>query len=153
MVYALASGTNRNRPVMNVIRMIVMLAAQLEFSYSSFWVSSDDNSIADSASRFQYFRMFSTTPHLRKKLAHLTPTHVVSNIPSPLTPSRLFLMAWPRIINLINIQDRPKILYGLHHHAPPIPQLGWIISTSVADSDTRMGWMARWDETAATQNH
>jgi len=64
IVYALASGTNRNRPVMNVTWMIIMLAAQLEFSYSSFWISSDENSIADSACHFQYTCMFLTAHHL-----------------------------------------------------------------------------------------
>jgi len=68
-------------------------------------------------------------------------------------PCRLFLMAQPHIINLINIQDWPKILYGFHHHAPPIPQLRQIKSTSITDSDTRMGWMAWQDKRAATQNH
>src|SRR5882724_3444261 len=63
VVYALSSGTNHNRPVMNVIQMIIMLAVQLDFSYSSFWISSDENSIAGSASHFQYFHMFSTAPH------------------------------------------------------------------------------------------
>src|SRR5882724_1809697 len=67
IVHTLTSGTNRNGPVMNVTRMIIMLAAQLEFSYSSFWISSDENSITDSASCFQYTRMFSTAHHLRKK--------------------------------------------------------------------------------------
>src|SRR5882724_6770882 len=48
--------------------MIVMLAGQLEFSYSSFWISSNEKKlIADSTSHFQYLHMFSTTPHLQKK--------------------------------------------------------------------------------------
>jgi len=35
VVSALSSGTIQNPQVMNMLRMIVMLAAQLEFSYSS----------------------------------------------------------------------------------------------------------------------
>jgi len=88
-----------------------------------------------------------------KSLAHFTLTHVVSNILSPLTPGCLFPMAWPHIINLINIQDSLKILCGFHHHAPPILQLRWIKSAHIADSETRMGWVAQQDEPGAAQNH
>src|SRR5882724_13161251 len=89
----------------------------------------------------------------KKSLAHLTPTHMVSNILSPLALGCLFPMEWPCIINPINIQHRPKILCRFHHHAPPIPQLRQIKSAHITDSDTQMGWVAWWDETAAAQNH
>jgi len=54
IVSALALGSFQNAQVMNMLRMIVKLAVQLCFSYSSIWLTSDDNSLADIASQFEY---------------------------------------------------------------------------------------------------
>ena len=67
VVSALSSGTNRNVRVMNVLRMVVMLAAQLEFSFSSFWPASAENALADTMYRFTYARLFTMAPPLRRK--------------------------------------------------------------------------------------
>jgi hypothetical protein len=49
-VHALENDTNRSLHVMSILRLIVMLAAQLEFSYSSSWLSSSENMLGDCAS-------------------------------------------------------------------------------------------------------
>jgi len=54
VVSALSSGTNRNVRVMNVLHMVVMLAAQLEFYFSSIWLAYTENDIVDAASHFDY---------------------------------------------------------------------------------------------------
>ena len=66
-VRALENDTNRSPHVMTVLRMIVMLAAQLKFSYSSSWLSSSANALADCASRFMYTSLFSLAPHLHRQ--------------------------------------------------------------------------------------
>src|SRR5882724_9184965 len=51
---------------MNMLRMI-MLAAWLGFFYSCSWVSSSNNQIADTASHFEYARLFTLAPSMQKK--------------------------------------------------------------------------------------
>ena len=65
--YAVLSGTNCNSPMMNMLRMIVMLAAHIGFSYSSSWLPSESNLLADSASQFQYNWLFASAPYLQPK--------------------------------------------------------------------------------------
>src|SRR5882724_2222318 len=67
MVSALSSGTIQNAQVMNILRWIVMLAAWLSFNYSSSWIASSDNLLADATSCFKYYRLFSTAPFMQKK--------------------------------------------------------------------------------------
>ena len=62
VVSALTSGTIQNAQVMNILRLIVMLAAWLNFSYSSSWLASSHNALADAASRFEYGRLFTLSP-------------------------------------------------------------------------------------------
>src|SRR5882724_9677905 len=52
VVLALSSGTIQNAQVMNILRQIVMLAVWLSFNYSSSWIVSSDNLLADAASHF-----------------------------------------------------------------------------------------------------
>ncbi|PPQ83082.1 hypothetical protein CVT24_012140, partial [Panaeolus cyanescens] len=59
----LETGTSRSSPSMPILRTISMLAAHFQFSFSSTWISTDDNGIADAASRFQYARMFNLNPN------------------------------------------------------------------------------------------
>jgi len=66
IVSALASGTFWNAQVMNMLRMIIMLAVWLGFTYSSIWLTSDDNLLADTASQFEYARLFTTSPSMQK---------------------------------------------------------------------------------------
>lgn len=62
----LSSGTSKSPNSMSIIRLISMLAACLDFSFSSVWVSTTDNALADAASRFQYSRLFRLSPTLEK---------------------------------------------------------------------------------------
>src|SRR5882724_9111169 len=99
VVHALSSGTNRNVRVMNVIRMVIMLAAQLDFSYSSSWLPSHETSLADSASRFEYNRLFSIAPSLRRKPC--SPHSPLSGIRHTLTSCPMLcssygMASWPR---------------------------------------------------------
>lgn len=64
---AIVTERNRPRPSMAVLRTLLMLAACLEFSFSSSWLSSADNALADAASCFQYTRLFQLAPYLNRK--------------------------------------------------------------------------------------
>lgn len=64
---ALESLTNRSPPVMQILRSFLELACRLDFSFSSSWLSSAANAIADAASRFLYTRLFELAPHLDSK--------------------------------------------------------------------------------------
>ena len=55
------SRTARSPDSMALIRPLSMLAACLNFSYSSIWIPSEENMLADAASRFQYSRLFQLT--------------------------------------------------------------------------------------------
>jgi len=67
IVACMGSGTSRNPQVANILRSIVMLAARLGFSYSCSWVSSSNNQLADTVSRFEYNRLFTLAPSMQKK--------------------------------------------------------------------------------------
>ena len=54
VVSAMSLGMIQNVQVMNVLRSIIMLAAQMYFSYSSSWIASAHNALADAASCFEY---------------------------------------------------------------------------------------------------
>ena len=60
----LTSGTCRSSQSMPIVRMISMMAACLQFSYSCVWIPTKENSLADTASRFQFARLFQLAPHL-----------------------------------------------------------------------------------------
>jgi hypothetical protein len=63
----LSSGTCRSKHAMPLVRLIFMLAACLHFSFSSLWLPSSSNALADAASRFQYSRLLQLAPHLNHK--------------------------------------------------------------------------------------
>ena len=77
IVASIGSGTSQNHQVVNVLRMIIMLAVQLGFFYSCSWVSSSNNQIADTASHFEYAHLVALTPSMQKKHCathtHLSP--------------------------------------------------------------------------------
>ena len=60
------SGTSRSRDAMPVLRILVMLAACLDFTFSITWIPSEENSLADAASRFQFQRLFELAPYLQR---------------------------------------------------------------------------------------
>lgn len=64
IVDAIATDRNRSRHTMSLLRILLMLAACLDFSFSSDWLSSASNALADAASRFQYARLFQLAPYL-----------------------------------------------------------------------------------------
>jgi hypothetical protein len=57
--------TIRSPDTMHLDRQFLQFACILDFSSSSLWLSSSENSIADAASRFSLARMFSLAPNLR----------------------------------------------------------------------------------------
>ncbi len=73
VVAALSDHTNRSPHLVKLLQHILMLAAALEFSFSSSWLSSADNALADAASRFQYTRLFSLAPGLDKQPSSVNP--------------------------------------------------------------------------------
>jgi len=73
IISVISSGTIQNAQVMNVLRSIDMLAVWLGFAYSSFWVLSIHNLLADAASCFEYAWLFQITPTMKKKGCLLLP--------------------------------------------------------------------------------
>jgi len=57
----------KNAQVLTVLRSIVMLAAWLEFSYSSIWLASSQNVLADAVSHFEYINLFDLAPSMQWK--------------------------------------------------------------------------------------
>jgi hypothetical protein len=68
---AVVGGINKHSikstPTMALLKSLLLLACRLDFIFSSVWLSSADNAIADAASRFSFTRMFELTPHLYPK--------------------------------------------------------------------------------------
>jgi hypothetical protein len=57
----------RSPDTMRLLCQLLQLACLLDFTFSSIWLSSSDNSVADAASRFSFSRMFSLAPNLQLK--------------------------------------------------------------------------------------
>jgi len=73
LVSEICSGSMKNPQVMNMLRLIIMLAAWLGFSYNSSWLASSDNAIADAASLFDYTQLFLLAPSMKWKPDTLAP--------------------------------------------------------------------------------
>ena len=63
----LNSGTAKSVEGMKIVRTISMLAACLGFTYHSIWIPTEQNVLADAASRFQFDRLFKLAPYLNRK--------------------------------------------------------------------------------------
>jgi Reverse transcriptase (RNA-dependent DNA polymerase) len=73
IVATLAKETTRARFTMSIARQIAMLAAILEFSFSSSWLPSAMNALADAASRFEFTRLFHIAPSLSRQNCKISP--------------------------------------------------------------------------------
>ncbi len=73
IVDAIETDRNRSRHTMSQLRILLMLAACLQFSFSAEWLPSKENTLADAASHFQYSLLFQLAPHLRPKPCSQTP--------------------------------------------------------------------------------
>ena len=73
IVDAIQSERNRSERTMSLLRVLLMLAACLDFSFTSSWLSSKENALADAASRFQYSRLFELAPQLERKSSSPNP--------------------------------------------------------------------------------
>ncbi|TFY57507.1 hypothetical protein EVJ58_g6982 [Rhodofomes roseus] len=73
IVNAIETERNRSRHTMSLLRLLLMLAACLDFSFSSSWLPSKANALADAASRFQYSRLFELAPCLDRKTSSPIP--------------------------------------------------------------------------------
>ena len=84
---ALNGLSNLSPPVMNLLWQILELACLFDFSFSSIWLSSTSNAIADTASRFQYAQLFNLAPFLNRqpssKVLQLHGSMNFANIPRP----------------------------------------------------------------------
>jgi hypothetical protein len=60
----LTSGTCCSVYSMPIVQLISMMVACLHFSFSCVWIPSENNAIADTASRFQFTKLFLLTPFL-----------------------------------------------------------------------------------------
>ncbi|KAG5717591.1 hypothetical protein E4T56_gene5241 [Termitomyces sp. T112] len=70
---AIHDKTIRSKPTMKLVQLLIALACRIDFSFSSEWLSSTENSVADAASHFSFSHMFTIAPWLNKKpsLKHL----------------------------------------------------------------------------------
>jgi len=64
---ALNKLTIDSAPTMILLKKLIYLLCCPDFSFSSVWLSSSDNAIADAASCFSFSRMFELAPHLNPK--------------------------------------------------------------------------------------
>lgn len=64
---AIRNKSIKSAAAMKLIRHLIALACRLDFSFSSKWLPSSENSIADAASHFAFTRMFSIAPWLNQK--------------------------------------------------------------------------------------
>ena len=87
VVAALNSLTNRSPPTMGLLRFFLGLAACLDFSFTSVWLSSANNALADAASRFDYKRLFGIAPDLRLQSSSKDPL-IPGIAPTPTTRRR-----------------------------------------------------------------
>jgi hypothetical protein len=83
IVTALTSLTFRSAPTMELVRHFLALACRLDFTFPAIWISSEDNALADAASRFQFTRLFELAPHLSPKSSPKT-LHLLPIIPPPI---------------------------------------------------------------------
>ncbi|KAF5315910.1 hypothetical protein D9611_004922 [Ephemerocybe angulata] len=64
VVSGLTKLTIDSTPALRILKSLIALACRLDFSFSSVWLSSADNAIADAASQFSFKRMFDLAPYL-----------------------------------------------------------------------------------------
>lgn len=85
---AIRDTTIRSPSMMKLVRHLIALSCRLDFSFSSAWLSSSANSVADAASRFAFTRMFQIAPQLNKKPSSKTlqlgGTNITGSTPKPL---------------------------------------------------------------------
>lgn len=117
---ALNNITIKSKITMDLLHHFLNLACWLNFTFSSIWLPSAENSLADTASHFSYAWLFLLTPYLNKQLclkclwlngtivtpngpkllcsiygmdllpAHVQPTSPVSTPSSPMSNSTAF---------------------------------------------------------------
>lgn len=73
VVSALATETNRLCYTMALLCQILTLAAFLDFTFHSSWLSSTDNVLADVVSHFSYSQLFQHAPYLNKQPSPTNP--------------------------------------------------------------------------------
>jgi hypothetical protein len=64
VVQWLVTGTCNSAHAMPLLCLISMMAASLQFSFTSVWIPLKKNDLSDAASHFQYSRLFKLVPHL-----------------------------------------------------------------------------------------
>lgn len=85
---ALINLSIRSEPTMKHVRTFIALSCRLDFSFSSVWLSSSDNAIADAASRSSFTRLFQLAPYLNRQSSSKTLRHGgMNNTDSGLKPS------------------------------------------------------------------
>ena len=124
IVDALSKETNRSRFTMSIVRLIVMLSASLEFSFSASWLSSSMNFLADSASCFLYSHLFSLSPSLNRQNSSTNP-HLIGikrMLTSRLRSPSSFGTGSPQAQGVPTAPDNAHILTSsLCTHASSIP--------------------------------
>jgi hypothetical protein len=121
---------------MLLLHNILNLACHLDFTFSSLWLSSSANSLADAASRFLYNRLFSLAPYLnRQPCSKRLLNGGMTEIPSGLKPLRsIFGMASPQAHatptspvknHLSTMSSSTNSTTRMAHSCPPLNQLSW----------------------------
>ena len=133
---ALNDITSRSQDTMSLLHNFLNLACRLDFTFSSLWLSSSANSLADAASRFLYNRLFSLAPHLnRQPCSKRLPNGGMTGTPSGLKPSRsIFGMASlqahatptsPVKNHLSTTSNSTNSTMQTAHSSPPLNQPSW----------------------------
>lgn len=128
---ALESLTNRSPPVMQILRSFLELACRLDFSFSSSWLSSAANAIADAASLF-YMHAYSNSHHISTQSPQSRPSVLLVHRPPPMVPARRILfISWARILHTKHILSRTTFLSQIRRaqwlrppgrgHTPSLP--------------------------------
>ncbi|KAF7345311.1 Integrase/recombinase xerD [Mycena sanguinolenta] len=67
MFHALENLSIRSAPTMQLLRQFLFLCARLDITFTPLWIRSEDNPLADAASRFEFARLFKLAPYLPPK--------------------------------------------------------------------------------------
>lgn len=63
VVYILRSGTSKSPALMDLMRILFFIAAKFNFEFSSEYINTHDNTIADSLSRLDFYRFWHLDPN------------------------------------------------------------------------------------------
>ena len=140
IVATLTKETTRAHFTMSITQQTAMIAALLEFSFSSTWLPSAMNALADAASCFEFTCLFHIAPSLSQQSCRIYP---------PLAGIRSTLISHPWLHFFYDMDSPPpptkciahraKVLHQLYQPAPPPVQQKWLLPPCLQSSCDGMG--------------